>query len=146
MGLSNRKESNQDKILGLFQEVGKPMTGEQVVILFEERWGRNATSDVVRTGISALTRNGFLREAGLVESPTTHEPVKTWEVNDGPLTERVESLKPHKQTAKQAQDEITLLLARNKNLEESNLKLLSIIEKLRNEVDALHEKAAGASL
>jgi len=101
--LDIRKETTQDRILLIFQGFpGKALMGETVVIEFEERFGRNGTSDTVRTGISALTRKGYLLEAGEVTSPTTKEPVKTWVLNQGPITPLPEVTNTPRQQAKQA--------------------------------------------
>lgn len=85
------KESTQDRILGIFQEHSR-LSGEETVYLYEEKYGRNGTSDVVRTAISALTRKGLLREAG--DTTSVNGPVKTWTVNDGPTpTEAIVTLR-----------------------------------------------------
>lgn len=101
--LTERKETTQDKILNIFREVNyRKLTGEEAVILFEERYGRNSTSDVVRTNISALTRKGLLLEMEEVYSSTTKELVKTWVFNDGPVVELPSLTATPRQQGKQA--------------------------------------------
>ena len=110
--LDIRKETTQDRILTIFQGFpGKALMGETVVIEFEERFGRNGTSDTVRTGISALTRKGYLLEVGVVTSPTTNEPVKTWILNQGYIVPLPEVTNTPRQQAKQALTQVPAVKA-----------------------------------
>jgi len=139
--LEIRKETTQDKILTIFQgHPGQHLMGETVVFEFEDRFGRNGTSDTVRTGISALTRKGYLLETEEVISPTTQEPVKTWVLNEGPIVELPEGAVKKVSTQKQLQTELAVLQARYKNEQESNAKLYGIIERLREENEQLKKE------
>lgn len=140
--MRNVLETHHDRVLGIFIESGNAMTGEEVVLAFKEKYGDNGTSDTIRTAVSALTRKGQLREEG-TKVNAQGLTVKTWGLNDGPVIGQVTH---GRQTPKQLQDEVRILEAKNKNLEETNMKLLGQIEALRDEVQSLHDDAAGEDL
>lgn len=52
----------------------------------------------------------------------------------------------HKPSNSELEKEADILRIKNKNLEEANLKLYGIIERLREEIDTLHKDAAGVDL
>ena len=72
-----------EKVLDLFSI--KPLSGEEAVISFRDKYGEEAlgTSDTIRTAISSLTRSGALKEAGTIKSSVTGMTVKVWAINDG---------------------------------------------------------------
>lgn len=138
--------TNQVRVLVLFQTQPR-LNSTQIAEQFEEQFGRISFQTSPSTYVSQLTQKGFLRNVGEELNVQTGKQIGVWERVDGEIVELPElNGKAPKQTAHQAKAEITLLLARNKNLEETNLKLMGLIETLREEVDNLHEKAAGVDL
>jgi len=143
--LDIRKQTTQDKILQIFQENKRRLMGEEVVIIFEEQFGRNGTSDTVRTGISALTRKGYLLEAGEVTSPTTKEPVKTWVLNEGPIVALPEVINTPRQQGKNALERVPEVVTLLKKLDTyfAGLPEGSKQEVLHYDVNQLLEKLNG---
>jgi hypothetical protein len=73
-------------------------------------------------------------------SPLTKKTVNVWHVADGTPVPTLDVV--HKPSNSELNHETELLRNKNKNLEETNLKLLGIIERLREENDKLQVDVA----
>jgi predicted transcriptional regulator len=134
----------EERVLDIFQAHPELMA-EEVFPLYEEAHGDTSRSNSIHTTISRLTRKGLLYVVRRQISPLTHKTVNVWKFNDGSVVPVVDN-SVVKSTNKQLNDEAEILRAKNKGLEETNMRLLGLIEDLRNQVQALTEEKAGVDL
>lgn len=132
------EQAIEDRVLGIYQSNGELMA-EEVFPIYEHLHGATARSNSIHTTISRLTKKGFLEVVRRQVSPLTGKTVNVWKEHTGTTPAPV-FITEKKLSNNQLTGENTLLLARNKNLEETNMKLMNMIEKLREEVTGLKDK------
>jgi predicted transcriptional regulator len=134
----------EERVLDIFQAHPELMA-EEVFPLYEEAHGDTSRSNSIHTTISRLAKKGLLFVVRRQVSPLTRKTVNVWKFNDGTVVAVAEAA-VYKPTNKDLSNEAEILRAKNKNLEETNMKLLGIIEGLRDQIQALGEGKAGADL
>lgn len=134
----------EERVLDIFKGHIELMA-EEVFPLYEEAYGETSRSNSIHTTISRLMKKGLLYVVRRQTSPITNKTVNVWKYNDGAVVHEA-FVSEKKLSNNQLKAENDLLLARNKGLEEANMKLLGMIEKLREEIDNFHKDAAGVDL
>lgn len=129
----------EERVLNIYT-AHKELMAEQVFPIYEELYGETSRSNSIHTTISRLTRKGLLFVIRRDVSPLTKKTVNVWHIADGTLVPVVDVV--HKPSNSELNHETELLRIKNKNLEETNLKLLGIIERLREENDKLQADVA----
>lgn len=133
----------EERVLNIYT-ANKELMAEQVFPIYEELYGETSRSNSIHTTISRLTRKGLLFVIRRDVSPLTKKTVNVWHIADGTPIPTVDVV--HKPSNSELNHEAELLRLKNKNLEETNMKLLGIIERLREDLDNAHKDAAGVDL
>lgn len=125
----------EERVLDIYK-VHNELMAEEVFPLYEALHEYTSRSNSIHSALSRLTKKGLLFVVRRQVSPLTHKTVNVWKYNDGtavPVTETA----AYKPTNKDLSNEAEILRAKNKNLEETNMRLLGVIEDLRNQIDNL---------
>lgn len=128
------KDLIKERVLNVFQvNFHNGLMAEEVFPLYEELYGATSRSNSIHTTLSQLTKEGLLYVCGKKTSPLTHKTVNVWtnDSNGIPVVQQTEV----KYTGKQLQEELHILRQKNKTLEETNLRLLGVIEEVRGQLD-----------
>jgi predicted transcriptional regulator len=125
----------EERVLDIFK-ANDELMAEEVFPLYEEAHEYTSRSNSIHSALSRLTKKGLLYVVRRKVSPLTHKTVNVWKYNDGSVSLQTVAATP-KPTNKALTNEAEILRAKNKGLEETNLRLLGIIENLRFEVEHL---------
>lgn len=122
----------EERVLSIYED-HKELMAEQVFPLYEEKYDETSRSNSIHTTISRLTKKGLLFIVRRDVSPVTKKTVNIWHIADGTPVPQVDAIR--KPSNSELSHETELLRLKNKNLEETNMKLLGIIERLREDND-----------
>lgn len=127
----------EERVLSIYED-HKELMAEQVFPLYEEKYGETSRSNSIHTTLSRLTKKGLLFIVRHDVSPVTKKTVNIWHIADGTSVPVIDI--GHKPSNSELNHETELLRLKNKNLEETNMKLLGIIERLREDNDKLQNQ------
>ena len=127
----------EERVLHIYQDF-KELKAEEVFPIYEDRYGKTSRSNSIHTTISRLTKKGLLFVIRRDMSPLTKKTVNVWHIADGTPVPLVDGVR--KPSNSELNHETELLRIKNKNLEEANMKLYGIIERLREQIEGISKE------